>query len=149
MSKNAGAGRPVESDADILVPVSVGELVDKITILQIKAERIGNRDQVANVRRELAALQAVATRITCDAAVLAQCTADLKRVNEALWEIEDAIRDCEARGDFGARFVTLARSIYRHNDERARLKRTLNIAAGSRYVEEKSYAAFAPSRDSD
>ena len=149
MSKKAGADRPAAPEADILVPVSVGELVDKITILQIKSERIGDRDQLANVQRELAALQAAASRITCDAAVLAQCTADLKLVNEALWEIEDTIRDCEARGDFGERFIALARSIYQYNDERARLKRTLNIAAGSRYVEEKSYAAFAPRRDSD
>ena len=132
---------------DILVPVSVGELIDKITILRIKSERIANRDQVANVKRELAALEAVSARIACDAAVLAQCTADLKRVNEALWEIEDAIRECEAGGDFGPRFIELARSVYRQNDERARLKRKLNVAAGSRYVEEKSYAAFAPRRD--
>ena len=134
---------------DILVPVSVGELIDKITILQIKSERITNRDQVANVKRELAALEAASARVACDAAVLAQCTADLKRVNETLWEIEDAIRDCEAHGDFGETFIELARSVYRHNDERARLKRALNVAAGSRYVEEKSYAAFAPRRDSD
>jgi hypothetical protein len=132
---------------DILVPVSVGELIDKITILRIKSERIANRDQVTNVKRELAALEAVSARIACDAAVLAQCTADLKRVNEALWEIEDAIRECEAGGDFGPRFIELARSVYRQNDERARLKRKLNVAAGSRYVEEKSYAAFAPRRD--
>ena len=132
---------------DILVPVSVGELIDKITILRIKSERIANRDQVANVKRELAALEAVSARIACDAAVLAQCTADLKRVNEALWEIEDAIRECEVGGDFGPRFIELARSVYRQNDERARLKRKLNVAAGSRYVEEKSYAAFAPRRD--
>jgi hypothetical protein len=134
---------------DILVPVSIGDLVDKITILRIKSERIANRDQVANVMRELAALETVSARIACDPAVLAQCTADLKRVNEALWEIEDAIRDCEARGDFGSRFVELARSVYRQNDERARLKRKLNIAAGSRYVEEKSYAAFTPLRDQE
>jgi hypothetical protein len=134
---------------DILVPISVGELIDKITILQIKSERIANKDQVANVKRELAALEAVSARIACDATLLAQCTADLKRVNETLWEVEDAIRDCEASGDFGPRFIELARSVYRHNDERARLKRELNMAAGSRYVEEKSYAAFTPRRDSD
>jgi hypothetical protein len=134
---------------DILVPISVGELIDKITILQIKSERIANKDQVANVKRELTALDAVSARIACDPTVLAQCTADLKRVNETLWEVEDAIRDCEASGDFGPRFIELARSVYRHNDERARLKRELNMAAGSRYVEENSYAAFTPRRDSD
>jgi len=134
---------------DILVPVPVGELIDKITILRIKSERIANREQLANVLRELAALEAVSARIVCDPAVLAQCTADLKHVNEALWEIEDAIRECEACGDFGPRFIELARSVYRRNDERARLKRKLNIAAGSRYVEEKSYAAFAPRQDQD
>jgi len=134
---------------DILVPLSVGELIDKITILQIKSERIANREQLANVRRELNALEAVSARIACDPGVLAQCTADLKRVNEALWEIEDAIRECEARGDFGPGFIELARSVYRQNDERSRLKRKLNIAAGSSYIEEKSYAAFEPRRDQD
>ena len=143
------ADRPRQSDDEILVPVSVGELVDKITILEIKLQRIRSREQVANVRSELAALKPVAAGIRCDAAVLAQCTAELKRVNEMLWETEDAIRDCEARGDFGEAFVALARSIYRYNDERARLKRAINVAAGSRYLEEKSYAAFAPPGPSD
>lgn len=129
---------------DITIPVSVGELVDKITILQIKSERMTNREQLANVNRELTALQAAAQGIAGDAQVLAQHSADLKRVNETLWEVEDAIRDCEAQGDFGARFIALARAVYRHNDDRARLKRAINSAAGSRYVEEKSYAAFTP-----
>lgn len=141
MSDEVDAKRLSVSDREVLIPVSIGELVDKMTILQIKSERIGNCDQVANVRRELAALRLASARITCDAGVLARCTGELRRVNEALWDTEDAIRDCEQRGDFGERFVALARSIYRHNDERARIKKALNVASGSSYVEEKSYGA--------
>ena len=133
--------------ADILIPVSVGELVDKITILQIKSERMTDRGQLANVNRELAALRVASERIECDPQALQRYTAELKRVNEALWEIEDAIRDCDAHGDFGETFIKLARSVYRHNDQRAQIKKAINVASGSRYSEEKSYAAFAPRRD--
>jgi hypothetical protein len=134
---------------DILVPVPVGELVDKITILEIKSERMTDAAQLANVRRELVALRAAAGSIACDAQVLRWHTAELKRVNEMLWDIEDSIRACEAQGDFGERFVALARAVYRNNDERARLKRAINLAAGSRFVEEKSYAAYAPRGESN
>jgi hypothetical protein len=82
-----------------------------------------------------------------DRASIDRHCAALKRVNERLWDVEDAIRDCDARGDFGDRFVELARSVYRLNDERARLKRAINIASGSRYVEEKSYKPFTPAAD--
>lgn len=143
-SETADTPRP-----DILIPVSVGELVDKITILQIKSERMTERDQLANVTRELAALQAASGRIDCDVQALQRYTAELKRVNESLWEIEDAIRDCDARGDFGETFIALARSVYRHNDQRAQLKKAINVASGSRYSEEKSYVAFARRPDAD
>jgi hypothetical protein len=133
------------SSAEIVIPVSIGELIDKITILRIKSQRMGDSQQLANVRRELTALQAVSERISCDATVLAQYTDELTRVNEALWDVEDAIRDCEANSDFGDRFVALARAVYQHNDERARVKKAINIAAGSRYVEEKSYRPSTPS----
>jgi hypothetical protein len=86
-------------------------------------------------------------QVSCDAQTLRQHTADLKRVNETLWEIEDAIRECEARGDFGERFVALARAVYRHNDARARLKKAISLASGSRLIEEKAYAAYAPRRE--
>ena len=137
----------MSADDDILVPISVGELIDKITILEIKSERIENARQLENIARELAALRAV--RLD-DIAELARLAAELKRVNAELWEIEDAIRDCDARGDFGATFIELARAVYRLNDERSRIKKAINIASGSRLVEEKSYKSFQqepPDRD--
>ena len=126
---------------DILVPISVGELMDKITILEIKSERIKNPSQLENIVHELEALRAVRLR-DIERAMLDKLSAELKRVNAKLWDVEDAIRDCEARGDFGDRFVELARAIYRLNDERARLKRVINLASGSRLFEEKSYRSF-------
>jgi hypothetical protein len=132
---------------DILVPISVGELIDKITILELKSERIANARQLENIARELAALRAVRLG---EIAGLARLASELKRVNAELWEIEDAIRDCDARGDFGATFIELARAIYWLNDERSRVKKAINIASGSRLVEEKSYKSFQqepPDRD--
>jgi hypothetical protein len=124
---------------DILVPISVGELIDKITILEIKSERIKNAGQLENIRRELAALRAVPLR---DVAELMSLGAQLKQVNAKLWDIEDAIRDCDARGDFGDAFIEHARAIYRLNDERSRIKKAINFASGSRLIEEKSYKSF-------
>lgn len=132
-----------ESAGHILVPISVGELMDKISILEIKSERIANAAQRANVRRELVALRAVDLG-RVDRAMLARCHAELKRVNAELWDVEDAIRECDARGDFGSTFVELARSVYRLNDTRARIKKEINLASGSRLVEEKSYKSFRP-----
>jgi Family of unknown function (DUF6165) len=126
---------------DILVPISVGELMDKITILEIKSERIKNPGQLENVVRELKALRSVRLG-EMDSAMLDKLSAELKRVNAMLWEVEDAIRDCEARGDFGDRFIELARAVYQLNDERARLKKAINLASGSRLFEEKSYRSF-------
>jgi Family of unknown function (DUF6165) len=126
---------------DILVPISVGELMDKITILEIKSERIKNPGQLENVVRELKALRSVRLG-EMDRAMLDKLSAELKRVNATLWEVEDAIRDCEARGDFGDRFIELARAVYQLNDERSRLKKAINLASGSRLFEEKSYRSF-------
>ena len=126
---------------DILVPISVGELMDKITILEIKSERITNPSQLERVVQELKALRAVHLG-EMDRAMLDKLSAELKRVNATLWEVEDDIRDCEARGDFGDRFIELARAVYRLNDERARLKNAINLASGSRLFEEKSYRSF-------
>ena len=126
---------------DILVPISVGELMDKIVILEIKSERIKNPTQLENITRELGALRAVRLG-DVDRAMLAGLSAELKRVNAKLWEIEDAIRECDARGDFGDSFIELARQVYRLNDERARLKKAINLASGSRLIEEKSYKSF-------
>lgn len=130
-----------QAPQDILVPISVGELMDKITILEIKSERIKNQGQLENIARELSALRAVRLG-GVDRAVLDKLGAELKRVNAELWDIEDAIRECDARGDFGDAFIRLARAVYRHNDDRARLKKAINLASGSRLIEEKSYKSF-------
>ena len=126
---------------DILVPISVGELMDKITILEIKSERIKNPSQLENIVHELEALRAVRLR-GIERAMLDKLSAELKRVNARLWDVEDAIRECDARADFGTDFVELARAVYRLNDERARLKKAINVLSGSRLVEEKSYKSF-------
>jgi hypothetical protein len=135
---SAAANSPPQ---DILVPISVGELIDKIVILEIKSERIRNTNQLANVANELGALRAVRLG-DVDRARLDVLSAELKRVNARLWDVEDAIRECDARGDFGGDFVELARAVYRLNDERARLKKAINVLSGSRLVEEKSYKSF-------
>ena len=125
--------------AEILVPVSFGELLDKISILQIKSERISDEGKLANVRRELSALDT--TWMGHPAAVkdIAKLRADLKAVNEQLWDIEDEVRLKEKAQAFDQAFVDLARSVYLRNVERARIKKAINLALGSAYVEEKSY----------
>src|SRR5262245_52845625 len=110
----------------LLAPVSWGELIDKITILEIKAARIADPAKHANVARELAALIQVRDENGPLAADIAPLTAELRTINERLWEVEDALRACEAAGRFDARFVDLARQVYRHNDRRAALKRRIN-----------------------
>jgi hypothetical protein len=120
-------------------PISWGELIDKITILEIKAQRITALGALANVRRELAALSAVAAEAP-PAAGLAELKAELAGVNQRLWEIEDAIREREQAQDFGQWFVELARAVYRENDARAAIKRRINLLLGSELIEEKSYA---------
>ena len=122
----------------ILAPISAGELVDKITILRVKAERIGDAAKEANVRKELALLEATAREHLPDTAEIARLTDELTDVNAALWDIEDGKRDCERRQDFGPDFVALARRVYIDNDKRAAIKRAINEAAGSEIVEEKS-----------
>lgn len=127
---------------EILIPATAGEVFDKITILEIKSERIADPAKLGNVRAELAALQtARATHVT-ETPALAGLVAELKAVNETLWDIEDRIRDRERAGDFGPAFVALARSVYRTNDARAALKRRINELLGSALFEEKSYAAY-------
>jgi len=130
--------------AEVVVPVSPGELLDKITILEIKAERFTDEAKLANVRRELSRLREQAERL--NNADLPRLTAELRKVNEQLWEVEDDIRRCEAEGDFGPRFIELARSVYRLNDHRAAVKREINLALGSELVEEKGYAEWQGER---
>ena len=130
------------SDMPILAPVSWGELLDKITILDIKAERIADAGKLANVRRERESLVAVAAQADTGRQEIAALIDDLRAVNTTLWEVEDEIRDCERAKDFGPRFVELARQVYHTNDRRAALKRDLNAMLGSELVEEKSYQAY-------
>lgn len=120
-------------------PVSWGELIDKITILEIKTERLPGVEGRANAAAELALLRAAAGAAAGEIAGLA---AELKAVNEALWKVEDALRDHEREGRFDDAFVQLARSVYRHNDARAALKRRINQALGSALVEEKGYKPY-------
>jgi hypothetical protein len=127
---------------ELLAPVSPGELLDKITILRIKAARIDDAAKLANVRYELAVLQKTWDEaVPADAAITAQERA-LEAVNARLWDIEDQIRDEEAAQRFGARFIELARAVYIENDERARIKKRVNEALGSAIVEEKSYRPY-------
>ncbi len=128
--------------SEILVPVSFGELLDKIAILEIKSERMHDAAKLANVRNELRALEHTWSAHEASRIDIADLRAALKAVNERLWQIEDDIRDKEAAQAFDARFIELARSVYFQNDERARLKREINRALGSAYVEEKSYADY-------
>ena len=134
--------RAATGEVALTVPIAPGELIDKITILEIKAARITDPAKRANVARELAALCDVRSRELPASGALERLTAALKSVNEQLWRIEDAIRECEHADDFGSGFLTLTRSVYRTNDRRAALKRRINDHLGSPIVEEKSYAAY-------
>jgi hypothetical protein len=127
---------------EILVPTAPGELVDKLTILRIKAERITDGAKLANVRHEMTVLQATADRHLLPSADLQDLWEELYQINLRLWVIEDDIRDCERNGDFGPTFVALARAVYVTNDDRARVKKAINLHLGSALVEEKSYADY-------
>ncbi len=146
LAADSAARRRADSDragfVAVLVPVSWGEVIDKITILEIKAERIEDAAKRANVVKELNELTAVRESEHPAHGGLAALSADLKAINERLWVIEDDIRDCERHKDFGPRFVELARAVYVTNDERAAAKRRVNDLLGSAIVEEKSYAPY-------
>ncbi|MEO1493850.1 MAG: DUF6165 family protein [Pseudomonadota bacterium] len=126
----------------VTIEIAPGELIDKITILKIKSERIENAEKVANVRVELETLSASRDAALPASEELTRLTAALKSVNEELWVIEDDIRDCERAGDFGPEFIRLARAVYKTNDRRAALKREINELLGSRLIEEKSYQPY-------
>ena len=127
---------------DILVPISPGELLDKITILRIKAARISDASKVANVRHELTLLETTWRDSGAAAVDLTAEEAGLTRVNEKLWVIEDEIRDEERARRFGEKFIELARAVYFINDERAAIKKRVNTLLGSSIVEEKSYKQY-------
>ena len=126
----------------ITVPVSVGEVVDKVTILEIKSERISDSEKLRNVANELDALRPLVSGGVFDSAELVDLTDGLRAVNGELWDIEDDIRAEEAAGRFGERFIELARAVYVTNDRRAELKKKINLATGSQLVEEKSYEDY-------
>ena len=128
--------------SEILVPVSFGELLDKIAILQIKSERMTDPAKLANVRAELSALEKTWMAHPAAGQDVVKLRAELKAVNERLWVIEDDIRLKEKVQAFDEEFIELARSVYFQNDIRARVKKDINLALGSAYVEEKSYQDY-------
>jgi hypothetical protein len=127
---------------NILTPISPGELIDKITILRIKAKEIKDPVKVKNVQVELGFLNEVRNRDVADSAEMRALDQALQDVNQELWIIEDDIRDCERGGDFGETFIKLARAVYVTNDRRADLKKQINLLLGSMIVEEKSYSEY-------
>ena len=128
---------------NIHVPVSPGEVLDKITILEIKSERMSDPEKVANVKVELALLQKTWADSVNEDGIINDLHAQLKEINEALWEIEDDIRDKERAREFDERFIELARSVYFTNDRRSKIKKDLNLHLGSEIVEEKSYQDYS------
>jgi hypothetical protein len=127
----------------ISAPISHGELIDKLTILEIKSERMADAAKLANVRDELQLLSSLWQVDAASRTDIAAERAELKRINEALWEIEDEIRVKERDQAFDARFIELARAVYHTNDRRAAVKRAINLKLGSRLVEEKSYQDYS------
>ena len=121
---------------------SPGEFLDKLTVLEIKSERIADPAKLANVRRELELLRATWAASPLAARDVSALLAGLRAANEALWEVEDRLRACEAERRFDAEFVELARTVYRTNDRRAAIKRQLNLQLGSDLLEEKSYTPY-------
>ena len=126
----------------ISVPVSPGELVDKITILEIKAERITDEEKLKNVKTELELLVQVWEAASVDAEAVLPLKETLKGINQALWDIEDQIRVKESKQEFDQEFIDLARSVYVQNDQRAAAKKQINVLLGSKIKEEKSYAEY-------
>jgi len=126
----------------VSVEIAPGELIDKITILEIKMDRMADPEKLENVRLEWQVLTASRDDNIKVSDKLTKITANLKTINEQLWEIEDKIRDLERIKQFDEEFIDLARAVYMTNDKRAAFKRDINVLLGSRLVEEKSYAAY-------
>lgn len=126
----------------VTIPVSWGELFDKLTILQIKRDRIGDDRKLINISREFDALEKIRSAHQLPENELQSLVDELQQVNQSLWDIEDSIRRCEREQDFSMRFIELARSVYRTNDRRAELKREINELLGSELIEEKSYERY-------
>ena len=129
---------------EITVPISPGELIDKLTILDIKLERIKDKEKLTNVKIERDLLERVwAGSPYADAEIVSEKRVELRKINEKLWVIEDELRLKESKAEFDEEFIELARSVYFTNDRRARVKRDINIGVGSDLVEEKSYQDYA------
>ena len=126
----------------ISIPVSLGELVDKITILEIKANKISDSNKLKNINNELEALLLVLVKINKDEKVFKDLYSELKKVNQELWEIEDKIRNLEKNKVFNGEFIEVARSVYIKNDKRFDLKNKINDLFDSEYKEEKSYEDY-------
>ena len=126
----------------VSVPISFGELFDKITILRIKSELIRNPEKLLNIKTELAALSSAAKEYVPDTPDVSDLVETLYTINRRLWDIEDGKRDAERRKVFDADFIELARQVYIQNDQRADIKRQINLALGSAIIEEKSYGQY-------
>ena len=136
----------------IKIPISAGELIDKITILEIKQEKIVDKSKLENINKELVLLTTEFEKINesfaddnenADIAKFNTLKCDLKLVNKRLWDVEDDIRNCEKRENFGEKFINLARSVYHYNDERSDIKKSFNNLLGSYIIEEKSYEKYS------
>ena len=132
----------VERSPSIAIPISPCEVFDRLTIIEIKSERISDKTKLVDVHHELGKLLEAAKSAIPDSQDMRALRAKLKAVNEELWVIEDDIRQCERERDFGATFIALARAVYKTNDRRADLKRRINEALGSDIMEQKSYAPY-------
>jgi hypothetical protein len=127
---------------NINVDLSIGEFFDKMTILEIKQERISDRDKLENINKEYSYLEGLLDELSIRKEDVAEEVGKLKEVNEKLWVIEDDIREKERRSSFDAEFIELARSVYITNDQRSDIKRAINLKLGSDFVEEKSYEEY-------
>ena len=127
---------------NVNVEISIGEFFDKVTILEIKREKIQDADKLENINNELSALNALLEQLPFSRGDVADEVSDLKTINESLWVIEDDIRDKEAAKSFDQEFIELARSVYITNDRRSDVKRDINIKLGSSFIEEKSYEQY-------
>ncbi len=127
---------------NVNVEISIGEFFDKITILEIKKERIANADKLVNINKEPDGLNNLLVEQSFSRDNVAQEVAELRKINEALWEIEDDIREKESQKEFDEKFIELARAVYVTNDKRSEIKREINLKLGSDFVEEKSYEEY-------
>lgn len=127
---------------NVNVEISIGEFYDKLTILEIKKERINNTEKLVNINNELDGLNNLLAQLPFSRDDVSQEVSELRKINEALWEIEDDIREKESQKKFDERFIELARAVYITNDKRSDIKRDINLKLGSDFVEEKSYEEY-------